>query len=99
MIPTGLTAAGLKVLEGSVKARKSRREGHGGRVQANVHQLQSASPVRSTGSPVSSATRLPCRPANRRSGRPLGGGAVHQPGRSEPWLARDSIQLDRSVLL
>jgi len=99
VIPTGLTAAGLKVLEGSAIARKSRREGHGGRVQANVHQLQSASPVRSTGSPVSSAKRLPCRPANRRIGCPFGGGAVHQPGRSELWLASDSPQPDRSVHL
>jgi hypothetical protein len=80
-------------------ARKSRREGHGGQLQANVQQLQSASPVRSMGSPMSSAKRLPCRPANRRIGCSFGGGAVHQPGRSEPWLARDSIQPDRSVHL
>jgi len=99
VIPTGFTAAGLKVLEGSVKARKSRREGHGGRQQANVLQLQSASPVRSMGSPMSSAKRLPCRPANRRIGCPFGGGAVHQPGRSNPWLARALAQPDRSAHL
>jgi len=89
VIPTGLTAAGLKVLEGSVKARKSKREGHGGQLQANVQQLQSASPVRSMGSPMSSAKRLPCRPANRRIGCSFGSGAVHPTRPEQPLACQD----------
>lgn len=98
VIPIGFTAAGLKVLEGSMSlARVCVKATEG----SNKPMCCSFSPRLSgcsTGSPVSSAEGHPCRPANRRIGCSFGGGAIHPTRPNRPWLAR-SDQPDRSVLL